>query len=268
MLVISDNVNVVRDQVARAVKDRDGGSIRELAHKVSAAGADAIDINVGSVPTREADEVLAWLVDEIQAVTDVQLSLDARTVEAIVAGAERAKNRPILNSYFVQSARPGEVADRLIPYAAENGFEIMLPAMGDSGPPMDPDTRASIASELVDRATEAGLDHDLIYVDPVVVHLGSGYGQEHAASVIETVKLFKQVFDPPVKVVAGVEYLSQGAPGQLRSPINRVFLAMLSALDLDAAIVDVNDREVMRDIRLIKGLRNESLYSVSDAELK
>ena len=43
---------------------------------------------------------------------------------------------------------------------------------------------------------------------------------------------------------------------------------MLSSLGLSAAFVDVTDRETMRDIRLIKALRNESLYSVSDAELK
>jgi len=42
----------------------------------------------------------------------------------------------------------------------------------------------------------------------------------------------------------------------------------MNSLGLSAAFLDVTDAEVMRDVRLIKALRNESLYSISDAELK
>lgn len=266
MLIISDNLNMARGHVARAIAARDAGTIRELAHKVTAAGADVIDVNMGLV-TQAAEDTMIWLVDQIQAVSDRQLSLDGHSVDALIAGAERAVKKPILNAYFVQSAHPDGMA-RLYDYAASKGLEIILPALGDGGPPLDPDRRAGKAQELVEAAMAAGVPAENIFVDPVVVHLAGGNAQDHAAAVLETMKLLGTIFDPPVKTVAGVEYLGQGAPAELRSAVSRVYLAMLGALGLNAAMVDVLDSATMRDIRLIKGLRNESLYSVSDAEIK
>lgn len=267
MLVVSDNLNAAHRQIAQAVEARDAGSIRELAHKVTQAGADVIDLNVGQLTTG-ADEALIWMVEQVQEVSTLQVSLDARSASAVLAAAERTARKPILNAYSLRSARPEEVTDTLIPFAAEKGLEIILPAIGPVGPPLDPDERAGLAQELVDAAVAAGVGSTSIFVDPVIVHLGQGNGQDHSAAILDTMKLLTTIFDPPVKTIAGVEYLAQGAPAQLRSAISRVYLAMLSALGLSAAMVDVTDSATMRDIRLIKGLRNESLYSVSDAELR
>jgi cobalamin-dependent methionine synthase I len=267
MLIISDNLNAAHRQVAQALEARDSGSIRELAHKVTQSGADAIDLSVMSI-AHGADDALIWLVEQVQAVSDLQLSLDGRTADAIIAAAERSSKPPILNAYNLQSARPEEVTGALIPFAAEKNLEIVLPAIGPAGPPLDPDERAGLAQELAGAATAAGVDAESIFVDPIIVHLGSGNGQDHAAATLDTMRLLTRIFDPPVKTMAGLGYLAQGAPPQLRSAISRVYMAMLSALGLSAVVVDVTDSETMRDIRLIKGLRNESLYSVSDAELK
>ena len=184
MLVISDNLNVAHRSVLEAIEKRDGGSIRELAHKVSQAGADVIDLNIGTL-TRGAEEIMAWLVDEVQAVTDVQLSLDAHTVEALMAGAARAKKKPIINSYYVQSARPDDVAEHLLPFVADQGLEVILCTIDAGGPSLDPDQRGSKASELVEAALAAGIPSESILIDPVVVHLSGGAtAQEHAAAVM------------------------------------------------------------------------------------
>ncbi|MCZ7664150.1 MAG: dihydropteroate synthase [Thermoleophilia bacterium] len=266
MLIISDNLNMARRHIAKAIVERDAGTVRELAHKITLAGADVIDVNLGLV-TQGAEETMAWLVEQIQEVSDLQLSLDGHSADAMIAGAEKARKKPILNTYFVHSSHPDSM-DRLMEYAARNGLELILPALDAGGPPLDPDERAGRAQELVNAAMSAGVPAEDIFVDPVVVHLAGGDGQAHAAAVLETMKLLATIFDPPVKTLAGVEYLSQGSPVELRSAVSRVYLAMLGALGLNAALVDALDRETMRDIRLIKGLRNESLYSASDAQLK
>ena len=266
VLILSDNLNMAHQQVAKAVEARDAGSIRELAHKVTEAGADVIDLNIGSLSSG-AEDAMVWLVKQVQAVSDLQLSLDSRSADAMIAGVRAASKKPIVNAYSLQSARPEDVIGRLIPFAAENDLEIVLPAAGGFGPPLDADARAGRAQALVEKATSAGVAPDRIYVDPVVVHLGGGDGQQHAAAVMDTMRLLTTIFDPPIKTLAGVEYVSQGAPPQLRSALNRTFLAMLAALGLSAAVVDVMDAATMRDLRLIKALRNESLYSVSDAGL-
>lgn len=268
MLVVADNINVAYGHVAKAIAARDGGSIRELAHRVDNAGADVIDLNLGPM-NGESVEILPWLVEQVQSVSKKQISLDAHSSEAIMAAAEKCVQKPIINTYFVQSAKPQEVKDKLLPFAAERGLEVILPTIGRNGPPLDPDERASLAADLVGAALETGLTADMIFVDPVVIHLSGPDAQEHALSVMETMKRIPSLFDnPPVKTIAGVDYLSAGAPQELHSPINRTMLAMLGALGLDAAMVNVTDPAVMRDIRLIRALRNESLYSVSDAETK
>jgi 5-methyltetrahydrofolate--homocysteine methyltransferase len=267
MLVVSDNLNVVKRSVAEAIDKRDGGSIRELAHKITEAGADVIDLNLGPSP-RGATDIMVWLVEQVQQVSDLQLSLDSGSVDAILAGIEASSKKPIINAYFVASAHPELVTERLIPSALDKRVEIILPTLEPSGPPLDPDERANKAVELIEAALEAGLQHEQILVDPVVVHLAGPSAQDHSAAVLETMKRLPRLFDPPIRTIAGVEYLSQGAPLHLRSAINRPLLAMLAALDLDAAFVDVLDRETMRDVRLIKALKNQSLYSVSDAEIK
>src|SRR5665811_1560579 len=244
MLIISDNLNLDRSGVAKAVDLHDAGSIRELAHKIAAAGAQALDISVAGLAVGDSAEDLEWLVGEVQTVTEIQLSLDAGSGDAILAAAEKARSKPIINAFSVTLSRPEDVGEKLLPYAAKNGLEIILPLLGESSPPWDD-----------------------IYIDPVVSYLISADGQKHSAAVLETMRLLAGSFDPPVKTVAGVGYVSKGNPPELRSPLNRTYLAMLAALGLDAALVDVLDPEMMRDVRLIRGMRNDSLYSVSDAEL-
>lgn len=267
MLIISDNLNLDRSGVAKAVDLHDAGSIRELAHKIAAAGAQALDISVAGLAVGDSAEDLEWLVGEVQTVTEIQLSLDAGSGDAILAAAEKARSKPIINAFSVTLSRPEDVGEKLLPYAAKNGLEIILPLLGESSPPLDVDLRMELAADVVEKAETAGIPRDDIYIDPVVSYLISADGQKHSAAVLETMRLLAGSFDPPVKTVAGVGYVSKGNPPELRSPLNRTYLAMLAALGLDAALVDVLDPEMMRDVRLIRGMRNDSLYSVSDAEL-
>jgi 5-methyltetrahydrofolate corrinoid/iron sulfur protein methyltransferase len=76
------------------------------------------------------------------------------------------------------------------------------------------------------------------------------------------------MFDPPVRSVCGLSNISNGAPEHVRPAINNVFIAMLAALGLSAVIADALDGEAMRTVRLVRALTDQSLYSVSDAELQ
>ena len=101
------------------------------------AGADVIDLNLGPM-NGESVEILPWLVEQVQAVSKKQISLDAHSSAAIMAAAEKCEQKPIINTYFVQSAKPQEVKDKLLPFAAEHGFEVILPTIGHNGPPWIP----------------------------------------------------------------------------------------------------------------------------------
>jgi len=232
---------------------------------VALAGADVIDVNIGQIHAG-AEEAVVWMVDQIQAVApDVQLSLDAHSAEVIMAGAESQAQTH--GQCLLRTIGPADdVVGKLIPFAAEKGLELILPAMSSAGPPS------------IRRARGAGTGDGRSCLGPASRPRTSSWTRSSCTWAAATARTMPppscrhEAADhdlrPADQTIAGVEYLSQGAPAQLRSAINRVYLAMLSALGLSGAILDVMDSATMRDIRLIKGLRNESLYSVSDAELK
>lgn len=266
MLVIAENINVMTTRIGNAMKERDKGPIQDLAKKLVENGADAIDINLGPA-RKDGDKMMEFVVETVAEVTKLPLCLDTTNHVAMEAGLVKCQElglpKPIINSF---SAQPDKMQN-ILPLAAKYDCEIIGLTMG-AAIPIDANERVAIAYELVMAANELGIPNEKIYIDPIILPVGVDVGQLHAVAVQEVLKMLPEMFDPPVKTTCGLSNISNGAPDELRPAINNVFVAMLAAVGLTSAIVDVLDKEMMRTIRLIKALTNQSLYSVSDAELK
>jgi len=61
------------------------------------AGANVLDINLGPA-TKEGAEMMQWVVNTVQDVTDTQLCLDTTNADAMEAGLKVCKTRPMINS--------------------------------------------------------------------------------------------------------------------------------------------------------------------------
>ena len=61
MLIIGEKINGTRKLVNKAVLERDAAHIRHLAVSQVEAGADVLDINAGTLPDREPDDIV-WLI--------------------------------------------------------------------------------------------------------------------------------------------------------------------------------------------------------------
>ncbi len=89
MLIIGEKIHIISPKVKEALAARDGAHFAELAREQLAAGASALDLNVG--PQKKAGpEVMSWLVDCMHdAVGDVTLSLEppAGSARNVLAGA-------------------------------------------------------------------------------------------------------------------------------------------------------------------------------------
>lgn len=57
MLLITDNLQLTRPAVAQAVAHRDSVAFQEQVARLTAAGAEAIDINTGSLGREGADQM-------------------------------------------------------------------------------------------------------------------------------------------------------------------------------------------------------------------
>ena len=57
MIVVGEKINGTRKQVAQAIQDRDAAFIGDLARCQVESGATYLDINAGTVPRREPEDM-------------------------------------------------------------------------------------------------------------------------------------------------------------------------------------------------------------------
>jgi 5-methyltetrahydrofolate corrinoid/iron sulfur protein methyltransferase len=266
LLIIAENINVMTGRIGTAMKERQKEPLQDLARKLEAAGADVLDINLGPA-RKDGDKMMEFVIETVAAASKLPLCLDTTNHVAMEAGLAKCQElglaKPIVNSF---SAQPDKMQN-ILPLAAKYDCEIIGLTMGQAIP-IDANERVAIAYELVTAANELGIPNEKIYVDPIILPVGVDVGQMHAVAVQDVLRMLDEMFDPKVKTTCGLSNISNGAPDVLRPPINNVFVAMLAAVGMTSAIVDALDKEMMRTIRLVKALKNDSLYSVSDAELK
>jgi 5-methyltetrahydrofolate corrinoid/iron sulfur protein methyltransferase len=247
MLIIGENIHIISPKVKQAVADRDATTIQHMATVQVEHGADMLDLNIGP-QKRRGVEVMDWIVDAVQEVTDVPLSLDTTNVAAIETGLKKVKRQAMINS---TSADP----DRLntsMPLAAKYNAKIIALTMGRSGIPTTADGRVEMAMEvLIPKAMELGMPMSDLYLDPLVLTVNGT--QDHAPHTLNAVRFFKQLTDPPPMSVVGLSNVSNSVPHENRSLINRTYLVMLMAAGLDAAIADPLDDKLNEYIRILDG---------------
>lgn len=245
MEIVGECIHIISPKVKNAMAKGDKGYIQELALRQAKAGAQVLELNIG--PQKKAGpEVMEWMVDAVQEVVDLPLSLDTTNLAAMEAGLKRARKRAIVNS---ASAAP-ERLESMPPLAAKYNARLIALTMGKNIPP-SAEARIEIAMEtLMPRILEVGLSLEDVYFDPLILTVCGM--QQYVMQGVETVRFLKQIAEPPPKTVVGLSNVSNGAPHEGRSLINRTYLVMLMAAGLDAAIADPLDPRLWEFIRLVE----------------
>lgn len=250
MLIIGELINCTRKKVGEAARNRDAAFFRELARKQVDAGAHMLDVN-GGVAGQEV-ELLSWLVDLVQEVTDLPLSLDSADPNALSKALTRCKQRPLVNSI---SDEPARLA--LLPLLKEHKPKVIALCMSEAGPPSGVEDRVATASKLVDRLTTEGFAVDDLYVDACVMPNSTSpdQGLKLLAAVQQIVERY-----PGIHISAGVSNVSFGLPQ--RKLLNQVFLLLLMAHGLDTAIVDPCDQQLVINVLAAEALLDRDEYAV------
>jgi len=247
LTIIGENIHIISPKVKAAFETQDSKFIQGMALKQAKHGAHVLDLNIGPQRKRGV-EVMEWIVDTVQAVTDTPLSLDTTNAVAIEAGLKKVKRQAMINS---TSADP-ERLESIMPLAANYNAKVIGLTMGKTGIPTTADARVGMAMEvLIPKAMELGIPMSNLYLDPLVLTVNGT--QEHAPETLNAVRFFKQLTDPPPMTVVGLSNISNSVPNEGRSLINRTFLVMLMAAGLDAAIADPLDEEQNKFIRIVEG---------------
>jgi 5-methyltetrahydrofolate corrinoid/iron sulfur protein methyltransferase len=243
---IGERIQIINNNVRAAIEGRDKAFIQDLAKKQVECGAKILDLNIG--PQKKAGpEVMDWLVNTVQEVVDVPLSLDTTNAEAIQVGLELCKQKPIINSTNADPARMSV----LFPIAAKYDVNIITLTLRATGLPVSADSRVGILVEdLLPAADEAGVNPQNIYVDPLAMTVNGT--QEHAPEVVNATFVIRQMMEPPLHMTCGLSNVSNGAPEDVRLVLNRVYLVMLMGAGMDSAILDPFDKKLMETITLLE----------------
>ncbi len=239
MILIGENINIMSKSIGSAIKGRDPKPIQELAKAEVEAGIDYLDLNVG--PARKAgDEMMEWVVNTVQEVTDKPLSLDTTNPVAMEAGLKAAKGKALINS--IAPAR----FDEELPLVKKYGAAMIGLLWGLDGMPRDANERALIAVDLVYKANELGIPNEDIWIDPIVSPVSVEINQVKAC--LEFMSMLGEIA-PGCKSTVGLSNISNGTPADLRPYLNQTYLIMLMRYGLHSAIVDAFDTELKKIAR-------------------
>ncbi len=247
MYIIGENIHIISEKVKEALAAKDREFFMDLAVRQVEAGAKAIDINLGP---RKKDwaEVFPWIVETVETVVDVPLSIDTTNVDGMEAALKTIKKQqPILNS---TSAEP-ERLEKVPLLAKKYNAKIIALTMGTSGIPVEADARVNIAVEtLIPRLMEIGFNMDDLIIDPLVLTV-SGC-QQYCPHLIEAVRMLQYAWDPAPRISVGLSNVSNAVPNENRPLINRVYCAMLMGVGLQIMIANPFDQKQNEVIQWIE----------------
>ena len=184
MIIIGEKINGTRKTVAKAIRDRDADFIKELAKSQEEAGSSYLDVNAGTAPVREPED-MRWLVKNIQEASELPLCLDSANPEALRIGLETVKQVSLINSLSGEQSR----IDGILPLVREFDVELIILALDDNGIPETCEGRLEIIHKLIQLAKAEGLSEKKIYIDPLITAISTG--TENAKLAFKTIKAIK-----------------------------------------------------------------------------
>jgi 5-methyltetrahydrofolate corrinoid/iron sulfur protein methyltransferase len=258
MILIGENLNVMSHTLGPALRERNTGPIEEMARAETEAGVDLIDLNIGPA-RRGGDELMDWVVNTVQSVTDKMLSLDTTNMDAMEAGLKARKGKVLMNSVSLQSSRLERGLDMAVKYDAD----LIGLLWSDEGMPRDVNERAMHTVDFVYKANEKGIPNERIWIDPIASPVSVEINQVKAC--VEFMGMLAEIA-PGCKSTVGLSNVSNGAPDRLRCWLNRVYMIMLERYGLYSAIVDAFDDELKK---IARGERHdivELVHKMMDGE--
>ncbi len=238
MKIIGEKINGTRKRVAQAIAERDTAYITNLAVTQSQAGATWLDVNAGTHPSREVDD-LVWLIETVQAAVDTPLSLDSANPAALNIAIKSVNKTPMINSI---SGEPERLSG-ILPIVAGHGCQVIALALDEKKIPETSEKRMAVIDRIMAETRRSGVLDSSVYIDPLAMTLSTN--SKSAVIAFETMQMVKQSY-PEAHLTIGLSNISFGLPA--RSFVNRYFLSQAIANGLDSAILDPLDREIQAAI--------------------
>ena len=250
--VIGERINTSRKKVQEAVANRDAQYIIDDVKQQEAAGATFIDVNAGARIGHETED-MKWLLDTIQPVCQVPLTLDSPDPAILEMAFAMVEKTPMINSISLEKER----FDAMMPFLKGKNCKVIALCMDDAGMPESADDILARAKTLVAELNVIGIPTASIYVDPLVqpVSVDGRFGLEF----INSIEKIRETW-PGIHTACGLSNISYGLPG--RKFLNRAFMIQAIAKGLDGAIINPLDKGMMASILLGEVLAGQQQFGI------
>lgn len=237
MIVIGEKLNGAVPSVKAAISARDSDFIRAMAAAQDKAGVHYIDCAPSTSPEEEY-EVMIWMIDQIQAVTDKPICIDSPNVKLLARILEEGRMRKpgMVNSVNEE----GDKCEIIFPLIAGTDWNVVGLTCDKEGIPIEPQKKIDIAKKIIDKADRYNIKRENLHIDPCVMALAA---MPSSMTDFETCIIGIHQYAPTVKVTGAISNISFEMPG--RKYVNSNCLAYAIRAGLDSAIMDPCNIDMM-----------------------
>ena len=254
--VVGERINPTgKKRFQQALREGDMNYVLEQAVSQAEAGAQILDVNVGT-PGVDEPVLMEQVVKALQSVTSLPLQLDSSNVEALARGLRVYNGKPIVNS---TNGEPEKLA-AILPLCKKYGAAIVGLAIDEKGIQPKAADRVAIARRITEAALAAGIPREDIYIDCLT--LTASAQQEDVLATVQALEACKKELG--VRTVLGVSNISFGLP--CRTYLNTTFLTMAMYAGLDLAIMNPSSEEMMAAVYAYNVLTNRDKQSTKYIE--
>jgi 5-methyltetrahydrofolate--homocysteine methyltransferase len=234
MTIVGEKINGSIPSVAKAIAEKNADHIRGLAKRQSAAGAAFIDV-CASVPGEEEMDVLAWLINLVQEVTDTPISIDSPNAGHCAQAVSLCNKPGLINSISGE----GNKIEQVFPVIADTGWKCIALLCDDGGIPKSTEKRLSVFEDIMKKAEAYKISPSRLYIDPLVEMLCTS--EDGISLVTSTVRQVKERYKD-IHVIGAASNVSFNLPA--RKYVNQGFIILAMNAGMDSAILDPLNRDM------------------------
>lgn len=237
-------MHIMNPVFIQAVEQQDSTQLATMAEQQVTAGANALDLNLGSA--KKCCDQVSWAVEAIQRRVDVPLFISSN----ILSRPEILDHHRGVATINSLTADPASLATGM-ETAKEHQARLVVLLVRPGLTPFTVNDRLRIAMEVLETADRVGFPFADLYLDPLF-HLHpdpmtwqlSG-GLPDIESVLETIEMLPQLAGEKVRTIVALSSASQFLPQSKRPGLHHRLLPMLTAAGLDAVILNCHDHKLM-----------------------
>lgn len=246
-VIIGERINPTgKKRFKQALVDHDIDYIVDQGLQQEDAGADVLDVNVGTPEINEV-ELLDEVVCRLQSVLALPLQIDTSNPEAMERALRHYNGKALINSVNGKQ----EVMAEVFPLVKKYGGVVVALALDEGGIPDNADDRIRIAEKIYATAAEYGIRREDIVIDGLCMTVSSD--PRSALVTLETIRRIRDELGG--SSILGVSNISFGLPA--RELINAYFFEMALQNGLSCAIINPNNKAMMQAYRAFCALTNQ-----------